>query len=274
MGKKITEMQLISSVTDGLNIPSDNGIQSYRYTALQMKNYILANNAILTAMILDGNVTRAKLDGLITSATHTGAGTAVVGVDLNLISSAGGAYTITLPAANTATGRLVKFAKTSSDTNIITVGTYPVFKKGQILELFSDGTNWIAINEALLNATNRVTAKSLASNLTSSTTNIASLGFSNLIVGKVYRVDLKIDWNGNTSGQLSAIHNGGTVATARHGTGGTFNGLSAVGIFTAAATTLTHNYTLGGTGNLVANGAEGTRVILTELNNTALGSFF
>ena len=69
--KKITDLQLISSVADDLSIPGDNGIQTYRATALQIKNYILAagnvgetqlaTDAVTTAKIKDGNVTIAKL---------------------------------------------------------------------------------------------------------------------------------------------------------------------------------------------------------------------
>lgn len=51
MAKKITELQLIASITDSLNFPSDNGIQTYRATALQLKNYILAAGSIVRSMI-------------------------------------------------------------------------------------------------------------------------------------------------------------------------------------------------------------------------------
>lgn len=49
--KKITDLQLRDNVTDTLNFPSDDTIQSYRVTAEQIKNYILANEAILRSMI-------------------------------------------------------------------------------------------------------------------------------------------------------------------------------------------------------------------------------
>lgn len=38
--KKITDLQLIAAVTDTLSIPGDNGIQTYRATAAQLKTYI------------------------------------------------------------------------------------------------------------------------------------------------------------------------------------------------------------------------------------------
>lgn len=38
--KKITDLQLISAITDGVNFPVDNGIQTYRATAAQFKTYV------------------------------------------------------------------------------------------------------------------------------------------------------------------------------------------------------------------------------------------
>ena len=38
--KKITELGLIDEVTDGVNLVGDHAIQTYRLTALQLKNYI------------------------------------------------------------------------------------------------------------------------------------------------------------------------------------------------------------------------------------------
>lgn len=63
--KKITDLQLRSAVTDDLNVPSDDGVQSYRVTAQQFKDYILPLNAIATDRIQDGAVTLAKLASLV-----------------------------------------------------------------------------------------------------------------------------------------------------------------------------------------------------------------
>jgi hypothetical protein len=41
--KKITDLQLRSNVTSDVNFPSDDGIQSYRVTATQIKNFVLPN---------------------------------------------------------------------------------------------------------------------------------------------------------------------------------------------------------------------------------------
>lgn len=51
--KKITDLQLRSSVEDTLNLPSDDGIQSYRVTALQIKNYVLSVGIIVRTMLAD-----------------------------------------------------------------------------------------------------------------------------------------------------------------------------------------------------------------------------
>lgn len=60
--KKITDLQLRSGVTDGLNIPADDGIQSYRITALQLLNYILPAGAITAAKLAYSAVTGQTLD--------------------------------------------------------------------------------------------------------------------------------------------------------------------------------------------------------------------
>lgn len=51
--KKITDLQLISELVDELSVPSDNGVQSYRFTIAQIKAYLLANGAIQLAMLDD-----------------------------------------------------------------------------------------------------------------------------------------------------------------------------------------------------------------------------
>lgn len=61
MSKTITQLPLISAVTDDVNLPADDTLQTYRTTAAQIKSYILAAGNILTAMIADAQVTKAKL---------------------------------------------------------------------------------------------------------------------------------------------------------------------------------------------------------------------
>lgn len=67
--KKITELQLRDNVSDDVNFPSDDGIQSYRVTAAQIKTYVLSALSIATGMLQDLAVTTAKLAaGAVTDA--------------------------------------------------------------------------------------------------------------------------------------------------------------------------------------------------------------
>ena len=69
--KKITDLQLRSEVTDEVNFPIDDGIQTYRVTGAQIESYVLAsekvktsalaNQAVTTSKIADSNVTLNKL---------------------------------------------------------------------------------------------------------------------------------------------------------------------------------------------------------------------
>ena len=59
--KKITELQLRDNVSDDVNFPVDDGIQSYRVTAAQIKTYVLSALSIATGMIQDLAVTTLKL---------------------------------------------------------------------------------------------------------------------------------------------------------------------------------------------------------------------
>ena len=49
--KRITQLQLRSSVSDDCNIPVDDGTQSYRVTALQFVSYILGAGVITRSML-------------------------------------------------------------------------------------------------------------------------------------------------------------------------------------------------------------------------------
>jgi len=51
--KKITDLTLISSITDSVNTVIDDGIQTYRGTALQLKNYIFPDDAVTLAKLAD-----------------------------------------------------------------------------------------------------------------------------------------------------------------------------------------------------------------------------
>jgi hypothetical protein len=100
---------------------------------------------------------------------------------------------------------------------------------------------------------------------------IPSLRFSNLTLGKTYRVTMQMSIiNGDSSGQVDAIHNGLVIATVTNKTTITgnndrsINGTSA--LFVATATTLTFNYTEFDAAAQLDGNAD-TFVILEELPN-------
>lgn len=59
--KLITEYQLRSEFSDDCNLITDDNIQTYRTTGLQVKNYILAPGNVGSTEIADGAITMAKL---------------------------------------------------------------------------------------------------------------------------------------------------------------------------------------------------------------------
>lgn len=116
-----------------------------------------ANRAVTTDHIRDAAVTRAKLTtgskGAETVNAKTTTYTATISDDVIPCSSAGGAYTITLPTAASASGRELTFVKTSSDLSLITIDgngtetingalTKALATQYESLTIYSDGSNW------------------------------------------------------------------------------------------------------------------------------------
>lgn len=180
--KKITDLQLIDAVVAGLSVPSDDGIQSYRFTAAQMKAYILANENILLAMLKndifngltsvsaadddyftlvdtsDSNKTKKALVGTFVRAVYRSVTTTdSVGVSDSTMKLSGSSFTSTLPTAVGVAGKRYKFihagtsfsqvytiATTSSQTiGGVAGGSYLLNTNGEVLEVESDGSNWI-----------------------------------------------------------------------------------------------------------------------------------
>lgn len=130
---------------------------------------------------------------------------------------------------------------------------------------------------------NKFQMKFLASDVTSNTTGVSGIGYSNLVTGRLYRVcaNAYITTTTSSSGTLDTVHNGGTILKLlRKGDGGTSagdgaNSYGSCRIFTAAASTVTFNFTestvavLEGTGDI-----EGTWTSLEELNSYREASGF
>lgn len=133
MSKKITELQLIASITDSLNLPADNGIQTYRATALQLKNYILQ---------------AADVEPLIITADKTANYTAVAR-DLVMGDATSGNITITLPTASSNTHRMIGVMKIDSSANAVIVNSVELNVQNDFQIYKSDGTDWILIHDYL-----------------------------------------------------------------------------------------------------------------------------
>jgi hypothetical protein len=182
--KKITDLQLISSIVDGLSVPSDNGIQSYRFTGAQLKAFILANQAVLLANLKDdifsgltavapadddyfplidtgdSNKTKKGLVGTFKNAVYRAVTTTdSVGVSDETMELSGSSFTSTLPTAVGVAGKKYCYIHNgTTGTNIYTIATtsgqtvgpnasgdYKLYAKGERLQLQSNGANWIII---------------------------------------------------------------------------------------------------------------------------------
>lgn len=88
--KKITDYQLISAITSTVNFFVDDLTQNYRATAQQIKEYVLANGNIVSAMLADLAVTTAK----IAANAVTDAKTDFKSPTITRYSSGSGTYTV------------------------------------------------------------------------------------------------------------------------------------------------------------------------------------
>lgn len=130
--KKITDLQLRSSVIDTLNIPADDTIQTYRITIAQILDFVRKNFQEVSSVS----------SGPYSSTTG----------EIILANASGGAFTINLPTASAGnTGAQVEVMKVSADTsgNLITIsgtGVSVVLSEPQERARFiCDGTNWIQL---------------------------------------------------------------------------------------------------------------------------------
>lgn len=130
----------------------------------------------------------------------------------------------------------------------------------------------------ILQQQNRSTTKYLASNITSSTNPVASLAFSNLVIGKRYQVYItpRIDYNSTGSVIVRNIVNGSDVAgfilQAANGTA--YKSTLVSPPFVATATTMSTAITVSGTMAIYGNGTlDYTYIELKELNNEKDGGF-
>jgi hypothetical protein len=141
------------------------------------------------------------------------------------------------------------------------------------LKIFSTG--WLAelVGKSEIQAVTKTKwqRKQNAVQYTANQTDIPSMRFSNLTIGKTYRLSMQISViNGDSSAQVFAIHNGSAIAAVSNKTTSVNNNDRSIAgtstIFMATATTLTFNYVeFDPAGQLDAG--EDTFAVLEELPN-------
>lgn len=81
--KKITDLQLISTVGDDVNFLADDGIQSYRSTALQLKNFIFSDSKTLGFDRITGDLPTSRITGDLPISRITGVARYIVNTYFN-----------------------------------------------------------------------------------------------------------------------------------------------------------------------------------------------
>lgn len=122
----------------------------------------IADGAVTTLKIADSNVTRAKLaTGAVARSNYVSAtGTYAVASTDDTVVCSGASFTATLPTAASLSGKKITIihngtslsqvytlATTSAQTiGGIASGAYALYTSGEMIEVTSDGTNWIISN--------------------------------------------------------------------------------------------------------------------------------
>lgn len=137
--KKITDLQLRSSVEDSVSVPSDDGIQTYRNTFAQVWTWLFA-----------------KLNAVVTISS---AGTDIVEENkIVLLDPSSASFSQALPAVASCIGWLVKFKNIATNGNTATLDADGTEKIDNALTLalgstptmdsvtlYCDGSKWLIL---------------------------------------------------------------------------------------------------------------------------------
>lgn len=141
--KRITELPLIEALTGTANFAIDNTIQAYRATAEQIKTFVLLNNTFMSRSFR--SISNPSSSAITTSDTT--------------IAISGSSGSVVLPTAVGNEGRRFKIihngtsltdiyiVNTTSSQTIggVTAGEYRLCTFGEVLEVESDGANWLIV---------------------------------------------------------------------------------------------------------------------------------
>lgn len=219
--KTISELQLRDEVEDTLNFPSDDGIQSYRVTASQVKSYILPNGGITRALLANGAIAKSVL------ATKTSAYTVDISTDdVIAVDCSAGDITITLPAAASSTGKMLSIYKKDANTSgykvtidgnsaelVGSLATEILYFPNESRLLFCDGVGWKIIGASYGLPLTKVMTDSEAN----STTNmkftrdrkklylVGETAFSGAFSGTTFNITIPTEFTLDTSFYASTV---------------------------------------------------------------------
>ena len=140
--KRITDLTLISELTDTCNIPVDDTLQTYRATALQFLNYVNGKK-ILVAKNTDYTITDSD------------------GVAQILGTTSSTDKTMTLPESTNNAGREIWFKKVDNGTGHLIIGaygaelidgvaSYTLYMQYDAIKMVCDGTAWYITDKTLV----------------------------------------------------------------------------------------------------------------------------
>lgn len=176
--------------------------------------FLTANSSTSTGLewgSVSSNISISSISSATTASTH----------DLYLCDASSAAFTLTLPAAASNTGKIYRIKKTDSSGNAVTVDgnasetidgetTYLVTVQNGFVDIVSDGTNWQIINRG----GRRIETKYVAGDTTDG--DISEIDCSNLVPGMWYEVTGSMyyatDVGGNDTGVgLIATHDSNVI---------------------------------------------------------------
>ncbi len=132
--KRITDLTTVTSVLDAQYFPIDDGIQSYKASSSQIATYMATKLAPAATGIKSKTTTYALLD------TDR----------IILASTAGGAWSLTIPAASaTNQDTIYRIQKTTADYYVLSlIGglTTTLDTIGEYIEIANNGTTWYLLN--------------------------------------------------------------------------------------------------------------------------------
>lgn len=192
-----------------------------------------------------------------------------------IVDTTGGDVTLSFPLASVSNGLVYRITKLVEANRVFinpqgveTIGGEPTFtidSKDNSIIVTSDGSNWFFLSRDI---NTKCQTKYLSANITTDTTDIIDLRFTNLDNGRTYKVILSPRYNFTTGDniQFDALTSGTTICRNVAGNDNRITFTSTVCYFTSTATSMTVNASSIAVGNIIdGNGTLGeTNVTLCE----------